>query len=172
MLLLMSVLVTLCTFVMQTHPVFRSISPGGHIDLALLVVVGFTLLWGGHRALWFGFVIGLVHDALSSQWLGLNALSKSIVVFIVLNLSRNVQQQSPVVQSLFAAAAIGLDTTIRLFMLAVLQSQIVPLAAVLHTLLPHLLLGLILMPGICAGLRLLAHILRVLPEKGQGNAAV
>jgi hypothetical protein len=89
-----------------------------------------------------------------------------------LNWSRHVQQQSPVVQSLFAAAAIGLDTAIRLLMLAVLHSQITPLAAILRTLLPHILLGLILMPGICAGLRLLAHILRVLPEKGQGHAAV
>lgn len=172
MLLLLSILVTLSTFVLQTHPVFRSISPGGHIDLALLVVVGFTLLWGGQRALCFGFMIGLVHDALSNQWLGLNALSKSIIVFLVLNWSRHVQQQSPVVQSLFAAAAIGLDTAIRLLMLAVLHSQIIPLAAILRTLLPHILLGLILMPGICAGLRLLAHTLRVLPEKGQGHAAV
>jgi rod shape-determining protein MreD len=172
MLLLLSILVTLCTCVLQTHPVFRSISPGGHIDLALLVVVGFTLLWGGQRALWFGFVIGLVHDALSSQWLGLNALSKSIVVFLVLNLSRNVQQQSPVVQSLFAAAAIGLDTATRWLILAVLHAQIIPLAAVLRTLLPHVLLGLILMPGICASLHRMGHILRVLPEKGQGNAAI
>jgi rod shape-determining protein MreD len=172
MLLLLSVLVTLCTFGMQTHPVLRSMSPGGHLDLALLVVVGFTLLWGGQRALWFGFLVGLVHDALSSQWLGLNALSKSIVVFVVLNLSRTVHRQSPVVQSLFAAAAIGLDTSIRLFMLAVLQSQMVPLPVILRTILPHLLLGLILMPGLCAGLCLLAHTLRVLPEKGPGHAAV
>jgi hypothetical protein len=53
-----------------------------------------------------------------------------------------------------------------------LHAQIIPLAAVLRTLLPHVLLGLILMPGICASLHRMGHILRVLPEKGQGNAAI
>lgn len=172
MLLLLSALVTLCTFIIQTHPVFRSVSPSGHFDLALLVVIGFALHWGGQRALWFGFTTGLIFDALSSQWMGLNALSKTITVFIILAVSQNVQHRRPVIQSLFGAVAISLDTTIRLLLLALWQSQFVPLPTIFRTLVPHLVLGAILMPVVSAGLRLLAQILRVEPEKGQGNATI
>ena len=172
MLLLLSALVTLCVFIIQTHPVFRSLSPGLHLDLSLLVVISFALHWGGQRALWFGFATGLVFDALSSQWIGFNMLSKSVTVFVILVLSQNVQHQNPVIQSLFAAVAITLDSAIRLLLLAMFQSQFVALPAILRTLLPHLLLGVILMPIVSTGLRTLAQLLRAEPEKGQGNAAI
>ena len=172
MLLLLSTFVALCTLVIQTHPVLRHISPGGHVDLTLLVVVSFTLLWGGQRALIFGFMIGLIHDALSSEWLGLNALSKCLVVFIVSILARNAQYQSVIVQGIFAATAIVLDAGIRLVILALLQSQILSPLWAIQTLLLHMLLALFITPCICAALRILAQTLHIQPEKRPGNVTV
>lgn len=171
MLLLLSALIALCTLAIQTHPIFRYLGPSGHVDLSLLLVVSFTLLWGGQRAIVFGFIIGLIHDTLSSEWLGLNALSKCLVVFVISMLARQTQSNNPIVQGIFAATASLLDASIRLVLLTLLQSHsLAPLRA-LHTVLLHTLLALIITPCICAALRALAQTLHIQPEKGSGNVS-
>lgn len=158
--------------VIQTSPLFFAAGAGLHVDLTLLVVVYFSLFWGGYRALYLGFVTGLLQDALSSEVLGLNALSKSLTAFVVYMLSRNVQTGSLMAQGLFTSLAILLDTLTRLTMMGVLQSHTFSLPTVLSTLVQPALLGVPLMPCVCYGLEALAQGLRLRPEKGQDNATV
>lgn len=158
--------------VIQTSPLFFAVDAGLHVDMTLLVVVYFSLFWGGQRALCLGFVTGLLQDALSSELLGLNALSKSLTAFVVYMLCRNVQTGSLIAQGLFTSVAVLLDTLTRLTLMGVLQSHTFSLAIVLRTLVQQLLLGILLMPCLCYGLEALAHSLRLRPEKGQSHAAV
>jgi len=158
--------------VIQTSPLFFAVDAGLHVDMTLFVVVYFSLFWGGQRALCLGFVTGLLQDALSSELLGLNALSKSLTAFVVYMLCRNVQTGSLIAQGLFTSVAVLLDTLTRLTMMGVLQSHTFTLSIVLSTLVQQLLLGILLMPCICYGLEALAHSLRLHPEKGQSHAAV
>jgi rod shape-determining protein MreD len=158
--------------VIQTSPLFFAVDAGSHVDLTLLVVVYFSLFWGGQRALCLGFVTGLLQDALSSELLGLNALSKSLTAFVIYMLCRNVQTGSLMAQGLFTSVAILVDTLARLTMMGVLQSHTFTLPTVLRTLLQQILLGVPLMPCVGYGLETLAQGLRLRPEKGQGNAAV
>jgi rod shape-determining protein MreD len=156
--------------VIQTSPLFFAVDAGLHVDLTLLVVVYFSLFWGGQRALCLGFVTGLLQDALSSELLGLNALSKSLTAFVIYMLCRNVQTGSLMAQGLFTSVAILVDTLTRLTMMGVLQSHTFTLPTVLRTLLQQTLLGVPLLPCVCYGLEVLAQGLRLRPEKGQGNA--
>ncbi len=103
-------LAVIATLVLQTHLVFRGISAGWHVDLTLLVVVAGCLQWGERRALAFAFMTGLLHDTLSSDMLGLHAVSKASTAFVVLLLSRNIQAHSLVLSSGLAALAVSLDT--------------------------------------------------------------
>lgn len=164
--------VILGAFTLQTSPIFRALGPAWHLDVALLVGVGFTLIWGGQRALLLGFTTGLIHDALSSYTFGLNTFSKSLVVFVVLTLSRHTLSHNAMTQRLFACVAIGLDTVIRLVVLALLQARLLPLLEALRLLVPHILLGMIMMPWICQGLVVLARVLRLQPERGRRHVAL
>jgi len=56
----------------QTSPLLGTVGSGLRVDFTLLVVVYFSLFWGGERALVLGFLAGLCHDALSSETLGVN----------------------------------------------------------------------------------------------------
>src|SRR6266487_6468876 len=90
----------------QTSPLLFTVGPGLRVDLTLMVMVYFSLFWGWKRALVLGFLTGLCHDALSSEVLGLSALSKTLTAFVVHTLSRNVQVQSLIAQILFMALAV------------------------------------------------------------------
>src|SRR5438552_10629062 len=94
----------------QNSPLLFTVGAGLRVDLILMVVVYFSLFWGWKRALVLGFLTGLCHDALSSEVLGLSALSKSLTAFVVHTLSRNVQGQSLIAQVLFTALAVAVDT--------------------------------------------------------------
>jgi rod shape-determining protein MreD len=157
---------------LQTHVVFHSVSIVWHVDLALLVMVSGCLQWEERRVLVFGFVTGLMHDALSSEVIGLHAVSKTVVAYATLLLSRHVQSHGIMLQSGVAALATVLDTTTRLFVLAVLHSRGYPLSMILHVLMSHLLLGAAFMPPIHTGLRATMQILHLRPEQGQGDASV
>jgi rod shape-determining protein MreD len=158
--------------IIQTSPLFFAVDAGFHVDLTLLVVVYFSLFWGGQRVLYLGFVTGLLQDALSSELLGLNALSKSLTAFVIYMLCHNVQTGSLMAQGLFTSIAILIDTLTRLTLMGVLQSHTFTLPTVLSTLLQQTLLAVPLLPCVCYGLETLAEALRLRPEKGQGNAAV
>jgi rod shape-determining protein MreD len=118
-------------FVLQTSPLFFSVGAGWRVDLALLVVVYFSLFWDVQRALLVGFVIGLCQDALSSELLGLSALSKSLSAFAVYSLCRNVQAHSLIAQGLAACLAVLVDTSVRLLVMVALQLQAFALPTVL-----------------------------------------
>lgn len=165
-------LAVMVTLVLQTHLVFRSISAAWHVDLALLVVVCGCLQWEERRALLFGFVTGLLHDAVSSDMMGLNAVSKASTAFVILLLSRNVQVHSLMLTSGLAALAMSVDTVTRLFMLAAFQSHTYPLSMMLQALIPHAVLGAVLMPLVHTGLRVLTQVLHLNTEQGQSDASV
>ncbi|WP_089937541.1 rod shape-determining protein MreD [Candidatus Entotheonella palauensis] len=165
-------LAVIVALVLQTHLVFRDISVVWHVDLALLVMVSGCLQWKERRALVFGFVTGLMHDALSSDVMGLHAVSKAVVAYAALLLSRNVESHSLVLQSGFAALATALDTVTRLFVLAVFQSRVYPLPMMLQVVIPHALLAAVCMPLIHMGLRTAMQVLHLRPEQGQHDASV
>ena len=165
-------LAVVVALVLQTHLVFHGVSIVWHVDLALLVMVSGCWQWEERRVLVFGFMTGLMHDALSSEVMGLHAVSKTVVAYAVLLLSRHVQSHGLVLQSGLAALATALDTASRLFVLAVLQSRGYPLSMILHVVISHPLLGAVFMPLIHTGLRATVQILHLPPEKGQGDASV
>ena len=165
-------LAMIVALVLQTHLVFDGISIVWHVDLALLVMVSGCLQWEERRVLVFGFCTGLMHDALSSDVMGLHAVSKTVVAYTVLLLSRHVQSHGLVWQSGLAALATVLDTASRLFVLAVLQSRGYPLSMMLRVVMAHLLLGAVLMPLIHLSLRATMQVLRLRSEPGQGDASV
>ncbi len=166
------ILAVMVVLVLQTHWTFHHVSVAWHVDLALLVMVSGCLQWGERRALLFGFITGLMHDALSSDVMGLNAVSKSVVAYVALLLSRNVQSHSLVLQSGYAALATALDTATRLFVLAVFQSRTYPLSMILQVVIPHVLLGAVFMPLIHTGLRATMQLLNLRPEQGHRDASV
>lgn len=165
-------LAVIVTLVLQTHLVFRAVSAGWHVDLALLVVVAGCLQWEERRALIFGFMTGLLHDVLSSDMMGLNAVSKASTAFVVLLLSRNVPAHSLLLSSGLAALAMSLDTVTRLFVLAIFQSRTYPLPMILQVVIPHAFLGAVLMPLVHTGLRVLTQALHLNTEQGQSDAPV
>src|SRR5215813_14350917 len=101
----------------QTSPLLFTVGRGLRVDLTLMVVVYFGLFWGWKRALVLGFLTGLSQDVLSSEVLGLGALSKTLTAFVVHTLSRHVQVQSIMVQVLFTGLAVAVDTLARLMVL-------------------------------------------------------
>ena len=165
-------LAVLVTLVLQTHVVFREVGAAWHVDLALLVVVCSCLQWEERRALFFGFVTGLLHDVLSSDMTGLNAVSKASTAFVIVLLTRNIQAHSLLLSSGLAALAMSLDTVVRLAVLAIFQSRTYPLPMILQAMIPHAALGAILMPFVHTGLRGLTQALHLNPEQGQSDARV
>lgn len=66
-------------------------------DLVLILVVFFALFSGSSGGAFFGFLGGLAQDALAGQYLGLNAISKLIVGYIVAQLERKVYKDYPLI---------------------------------------------------------------------------
>src|SRR5262245_14641632 len=143
-----SMVAILLALLAQTSPLLFTVGSGLRVDLTLLVVVYFSLFWGGERALVLGFLTGLGHDALSSEVLGLSALSKSLTAFVVHTLSRNVQVQSLIAQVLFTGLAVAVDTLARLVVLVV-QLRTLALPVMLSTFVQQLLLSVLLAPCVC-----------------------
>ena len=156
----------------QTSPLLFTVGPGLRVDLTLLVVVYFSLFWGGERALVMGFLTGLCHDALSSEVLGLSALSKSLTAFVVHTLSRNVQAQSLIAQVLFTSLAVAVDTLARLVVMVVFQLRTLALPVVLSTFVQQLLLSVLLAPCICYVLQLAVKHGHGRQDKRQGHGTL
>src|SRR5215831_9277059 len=137
----------------QTSPLVFTVGPGLRVDLTLMVVVYFGLFWGWKRALVLGFLTGLSQDVLSSEVLGLNALSKTLTAFVVHTLSRQVHVQSLTVQVLFTCLAVAVDTLARLVVLMVFQLPNLALSIVCSTFVQQLLLSILLAPCVYYGLQ-------------------
>lgn len=163
------IIVVLVTFLAQTSPLLTTIGSGWRIDLALLVVVYFSLFWNGQRALVLGFITGLLQDALSSETLGVNGLSKTLVVFILQSLCRNVQIHSPIAQGLFAGLAIAVDTGARITVMLMFQLNAFEPRVILSTMAQQTVLSLLIIPFICRAIQALEYGLRV---RQRGDTAV
>ena len=150
----------------QTSPLLFTVGPGLRVDLTLVVVVYFSLFWGGERALVLGFLTGLCQDALSSEVLGLSALSKSLTAFVVYTLSRHVQVQSLMAQVLFTCLAVTVDTLARLVVMVVFQLHMLALPIVLSTFVQQTLLSVLLAPCVCYGLQSAMQYGHVHQDKG------
>ena len=90
-----------------------------------------------------GFLAGLCQDALSSEVLGLSALSKTLMAFVVHTLSRHVQVQSLTVQVLFTCLAVAVDTLTRLVVLMVFQLPSLAFPIVFSTFVQQTLLSIL-----------------------------
>src|SRR5262247_4055716 len=119
------VTVVLLALLVQTSPLLFTVGPGLRVDLTLMVVVYFSLFWGWKQALVLGFLTGLCQDALSSEVLGLSALSKTLTTFVVHSLSRHVHVQSLTVQVLFTCLAIAGSTFVQQTLLSILLAPCV-----------------------------------------------
>jgi rod shape-determining protein MreD len=155
----------LIAFLAQTSPLLATVGSGWRVDLSLLIVVYFSLFWHGQRTLILGFTTGLLQDALSSEILGLNALSKTLTVFVVQTLCRNVQVQSLIAQGLFTCLAILLDMLSRMLVMLIFQLNAFEPRIILSTLVQQTVLSLCLVPFVCRGFHTLAKELHVRPEK-------
>ena len=161
-----SMVAILIALLAQTSPLLFTVGSGLRVDLTLLVVVYFSLFWGGERALVLGFLTGLCQDALSSEVSGLSALSKSLTAFVVHTLSRHVQVQSLIAQLLFTCLAVTVDTLARLVMMVVFQLRMVALPIVLSTFVQQTLLSILLAPCVCYGLQSVMQHGQIHQDKG------
>ena len=162
----------LVALLVQTSPLLFTVGPGLRVDLALLVVMYFSLFGSGERALGLGFLAGLCQDALSSEVLGLSALSKSLTAFVVYTLSRNVQAQSLIAQALFTALAVAVDTQARLVVMVVFQLQMLAFPIVVSTFVQQLLLCVLLAPCVCYVLQMAVKYRHVRQDKGQSHGTL
>jgi rod shape-determining protein MreD len=150
----------------QTSPLLFTAGPGLRVDLAVMVVVYFSLFWGGERALVLGFLTGLCQDSLSSEMLGLGAFSKTLTAFAVYTLSRHVQAQSLIAQVLFTGLAVAVDTLARLAVMLVFQLPLLALPIVFSTFVQQTLLSVLLAPCVYYGLQSAMQYGRIRPDKG------
>ena len=171
MVLIFYLLILFVALLLQTHPLMRVLGPEWHLDMSLLVATHVGLFWGGCPAILFGFVAGLALDLLSSDMLGLHTLSKTLIVFVVSSMSPHIQPNRLLTHSAMAGFAVILDTFIRWTTIGLLQPHPFPLATAWGLILPHALLGMILMPLLCWGLCDLEQRLRNQAEKGQSHAS-
>src|SRR6266849_1341458 len=158
--------VVLIALLVQTSPLLFTVGPGLRVDLTLVVVVYFSLFWGGERVLMLGFLTGLCQDALSYEGLGQSALSKSLTAFVVHTLSRHVQVQSLMAQVLFTCLAVAVDTLARLVVMVVFQLHMLALPIVLSTFVQQTLLSILLAPCVCYGLQSAMQYGHVRQDKG------
>lgn len=156
----------------QTSPLLFTVGSGLRVDLTLLVVVYFSLFGSEERALVMGFLTGLCHDALSSEVLGLSALSKSLTAFVVHSLSRNVQVQSLIAQILFTSLAVAVDTLARLVVMVVFQLRTLAFSVMLSTFVHQLLLSVLLAPCVCYVLQLVVKPAHGRQDKRQSHGTL
>lgn len=166
------IMAVLSALLLQTSPVLFTVGPGLRVDMTLLVVVYFSLFGGGERALVLGFLTGLCQDALSSEVLGLSALSKSLTAFVVHTWSRNMQVQSLIAQVLFTSVAVAVDTLSRLVVMVVFQLHILALPIVLGTFVQQLLLSVLLAPCVCYMLQMVVNRGPLRQDKGQSHGTL
>jgi rod shape-determining protein MreD len=154
----------------QTSSLLCTVGSGLRIDLVLLVVVYVNLFWRGQWPLVLGFLSGSLQDALSSEVLGLSALSKTLTAYAVQALCRNVEVRSLVAQGLVTCLAVVLDTLGRVLVMLMFQLNTVDLRILLSTLLQQTLLSLCLVPFVYRGLHALGMRLRVWQKSEEGPA--
>jgi rod shape-determining protein MreD len=162
----------LSALLLQTSPWLFTVGPGLRVDLALLVVVYFSLFGDWKQALVLGFLTGLCYDALSSEVLGLSALSKSLTAFVVYTLSRNMQIQSLIAQVLFTALAVAVDTLACLVVMVVFQLRLLAFPLVLSTFVQQLLLSVLLVPCVCYVLEMAVNRSRIRQDKGPSHGTL
>ncbi|MGQ4807946.1 hypothetical protein NKDENANG_01312 [Candidatus Entotheonellaceae bacterium PAL068K] len=147
---------------LQTSPLLVTVGSSWRVDWTLLIVVYLSLYQQGHRILVLGFLSGLLQDALSSEVLGLHALSKTLTGFVVYTLSRNVQVHSLIVQGLFTGLAVLIDALGRgLVLFIFLQLHAFDAHFFLGTLAQQIVLSLCVVPFVCRGLHALAKGLHI-----------
>ena len=156
----------LLALLVQTSPLLFTVGPGLRVDLTLMVVVYFSLFWTWKRAQVVGFLTGLSQDVLSSEVLGLSALSKTLTAFVVHTLSRHVHVQSLTVQVLFTCLAVAVDTLARLVVLVVFQLPSLALPIVFSTFVQQTLLSILLAPCVYYGLHSAMQYGHIRPDKG------
>lgn len=160
------VVAVLLSLLVQTSPLLFTVGPGLRMDLSLMVVVYFSLFGGGERALVLGFLTGLGQDALSSEVLGLSALSKTLTAFVVHTLSRNVQGRSLIAQVLFTCLAVAVDTLARLVVLMVFQLPTLAWPIACSTFVQQTLLSILSAPCVYYGLQSVMQYGQIHPDKG------
>jgi rod shape-determining protein MreD len=91
---------------------FRSIGP----DFPLLIVSYFALFRGAFPGSIFGFVVGFFQDLFNPSFLGLNALTKTIVGYALGRAGAQTERDNPLfLFGLFGVTALGHDFVYLLF---------------------------------------------------------
>ena len=105
-------------------------------DLPLLVVIYYALNRGPIVGLWLGGAVGLLQDGLIGSFLGVGALSRSLVGYLVGFAVTRFLLSGPLAQLLVVAAATFATRTLEFLILAVMGRLVVPPS------LPELLAGI------------------------------
>ncbi len=112
--ILIFVFFTILIFTIQTT-ILRYISIGGvKPDIILIVTVYVGLRQGKEKGISTGFIFGLIQDSLSAGIIGVNALSKGLLGFIVGNVREKIMSENMITQSLFIFIATIFDGLILL----------------------------------------------------------
>ncbi len=91
---------------------FRSIGP----DFPLLIVVYFAVFHGALSGSVLGFIVGLLQDLFNPSYLGLNALTKSLVGYVMGRAGGQTERDNPLfLVAVFGIAAFAHDFVYLLF---------------------------------------------------------
>lgn len=134
MLVLLSSIVFILLFSLQTS-LLSYLSVGGvTVDLALILTVYCGVLLKGDRGIWMGFSIGLIQDCLSGSLLGVNTLSKSIIGFTFSRLKDKLMVEGFIPISVILLAASFFDGLVYYLVLVTLLEAQIPFSFLFNTL--------------------------------------
>ncbi len=99
-------------FTLQTTLIPFTEIGGFHPDLVLIAVVFIGSHFPRERSVICGAVFGLIQDALSGGFLGVNMLSKGLAALLASHLKQSIAIKNLLAQSLLVAAATILDSLV------------------------------------------------------------
>lgn len=142
-------------FFLQTNLYVARLFGGISPDLAIVAAIYVGLVWGKGKGTILGFSIGLIQDILSTELLGPQAFSKSIIALVMGNLQRHILHLPVSAQSLILTLATLFDGLCFLFISKTLLPYSLPLDIFFPTFFYQWTVNLLF------GIPLLAGILRI-----------
>lgn len=112
--LVRTILVILAVFVMQVTVIHRMAVAGAFPDLLIIALVALVLPCGPVLAVIIGFVLGFFQDLGNASYLGMNALSKSILAYGVSRLGSGLLPEHVLYKGIIIFAACLLNDILSL----------------------------------------------------------
>lgn len=133
-LVILIILPFLAIFLQST--IFAGLSIKGTVpDIMLIFVAFFALLNGPNRGTVYGLLCGLLEDLYIGRIIGINALSKGLVAYIIGKLQGNVFQENILVGILMAVIATLINAVLVLVITAISLQTLIIDSAILFSIL-------------------------------------